>query len=137
MSVLPSHAPSNLVAEEHLQHLVIYSRGVICLYIDVDIDISSSAARLFDTSPFMMIIHVIINGLPTSGLAIHRWGRDTFSDQIRLLKPNLFSDAPRNVLSGVNALRFQMLTQYAARRQHPMCLFDQFMCCHVREPLSS
>ena len=38
MSLLPSHAPSNLVAEEHLQLLVIYSRGVICLLIDEDMD---------------------------------------------------------------------------------------------------
>ena len=73
MSVLPSHAPSNLVAEEeHLHLLVIDSRCVICLYIDVDMDKLSSAARLFDTSSFMRIIHfIIINGHPTSGLAIH------------------------------------------------------------------
>ena len=32
------------------------------------------------------------------------WGSDTFSDQIRFLEPNLFLDAPRNVLTGVNAL---------------------------------
>ena len=39
MSVLPSHAPSNLVAEEHLLLLVIYSRGVIYLFlIDEDMD---------------------------------------------------------------------------------------------------
>ena len=38
LSVLPSHAPSNLVAEEHLLLLVMYSRGVICSYIDEDID---------------------------------------------------------------------------------------------------
>ena len=38
MSVLPSQAPSNLVAEEHLQLLAIYSRGDICLYIDEDMD---------------------------------------------------------------------------------------------------
>jgi hypothetical protein len=108
MSVLPSHAPNNLVAEEHLHLLVIYSRYVICLYIVEDMDKSSSAARLFDTSSFIRIIlgvHFIINGHPTSGLAIHRWGRDTFSDQIRFLKPNFFSDAPRNVLTGVSALR--------------------------------
>ena len=107
MSVLPSHAPSNLVAEEHLHPLVIYSRFVICLYeyIDVDMDWSSSSARLFDTSTFMRIINFIINGHPTSGLAIYRWGRDTFSDQIRFPKP-FFSDAPsRNVLTGVSALR--------------------------------
>ena len=47
--------------------------------------------------------HILINGHPTSGLAIHRWGRDTFLDQIRFLKPNFFSDAPRNVLTGVSA----------------------------------
>ena len=35
MSVLPSQVPSNLVAEEHLQLLDIYSRGDICLSIDV------------------------------------------------------------------------------------------------------
>ena len=68
-------------------------------------DLLSSAARLYDTSSFMRIIDIIvINGHPTSGLAIHRWGSNTFSDQIRFLKPNLFSDAPRNVLTGVNAL---------------------------------
>ena len=70
MPVLPSHAPSNLVAEEHLQLPVIYSRGVICcLFIDVDMD--SAASRLFDNLSFMRIIHhFIINGHPTSGLAI-------------------------------------------------------------------
>ena len=52
----------------------------------------------------MRIIHFIINGHPTSGLAINRCARDTFSDQIRFLKSNLFSDAPKNVLTGVNAL---------------------------------
>ena len=92
MSVLPSHAPSNLVAEEHLQLLVIYSRCDVYLYIDEDMHLSSSSARLFDTSTFMMIIHIQINGHPTSGLAIHRWGIDTISDQIRFLNPNLFSD---------------------------------------------
>jgi Tfp pilus assembly ATPase PilU len=69
---LPSHAPSNLVAEGHLQDLIVYSRGVICLYNDVCSNKSSSAARLFDTSSFMMTVHIIINGRPTSGLAIHR-----------------------------------------------------------------
>ena len=73
MSVsLPSHAPSNLVAEEHLQLLVIYSRGDICLFIDDNMDWLSSSARLFDTSTFMRIIHIQINGHPTSGSAIHR-----------------------------------------------------------------
>ena len=52
----------------------------------------------------MRIIHIQINGHPTSGLVIHRWGIDTFSDQIRFLMPNLFLDAPRYVLTGGNAL---------------------------------